>query len=72
MNGRIDIAKVPFIRWNLAVRFHVPLPSEKVKLLFSEAWVNHRKGDAVKSRIPRGKKRVFPPGRPSIVSLHKA
>ena len=57
----IDIAEVPFVCWNLAVWFHVPLPRQQVQLLLGEAWIDNCKGDAMERGIPGCKERVFPP-----------
>jgi hypothetical protein len=60
MNRRIDIGKVPFVGWDLAIRVEIPLAGENVKLLFSEFRVDHRERDTMESSIPSSKEGIFP------------
>jgi hypothetical protein len=60
MHGRVDVAKIPFICWNLPIRFHVPLSCEDVELFLCKGRVDHCKRDAMKCRVPCGEERVFP------------
>jgi hypothetical protein len=60
MNRRVYIAKIPFISRDLAVRLHVPLPCEEIKLLFSKCRIDHGERKAMKCGIPCCKKGVFP------------
>ena len=61
MNGRVDIAEIPFISGDLSVRFHVPFPGEEVELLFGESGVDHGQRDAMEGCIPCGEEGIFPP-----------
>lgn len=63
MNRGVDIAKVPFIGGNLAIRLHVPFPSEQVELLLGKRRVHDSQWNAVESSIPSCKEGVFPPNR---------
>ena len=36
----VDVSKIPLIRGDLAVRLHVPLPSEEVELLLGKRGVD--------------------------------
>jgi len=63
MNRWVDVAEIPLIRRNLAIRFHIPFPSKQIQLFLRKRRVNDSQGYTVKGSIPCSKKGVFPPGR---------
>ena len=63
MNRWVDVAEIPFVRRNLAIRFHIPFPSKQIQLFLRKRWVNDSQGYTVEGSIPSSKKRIFPPGR---------
>ena len=60
VNGRVHVAKRPFVGGQLAVRVHIPLAGEESELVFGELGVHERKRDTVKCQIPCSIPRVFP------------
>jgi hypothetical protein len=42
MHRRVDVAKCPFVRGDLAVRVHVPLAQHQDQLALREVWIDHR------------------------------
>jgi hypothetical protein len=38
---RIDVAEVPLVRWDLAIRLHVPFAREQVELLLGKGRINY-------------------------------
>ena len=60
VNGRIDVAKSPFVGGKLAVRMHVPFAKQKNKLLFREIGIDESERNAMESEIPRGIPGIFP------------
>jgi hypothetical protein len=56
----VYITKVPLVSWNLAVRFHVPLSGEHVKLFFRKSRIDKSKWDAVECGIPSSEEGVLP------------
>ncbi|MCY1563055.1 hypothetical protein D9M68_1005360 [compost metagenome] len=41
LHGRIHIAEIPFIRRQLPIGFHIPLPHDQQQLVFGKGGVNH-------------------------------
>src|SRR5882762_528341 len=60
MHWGINVTKVPFVSWYLAIGLHVPLPCEQVKLLLRKSRVDDCKWDAMERSVPCGKKRILP------------
>lgn len=56
----VDVGEVPFVRGDLAVRFHVPFAGEEVELFFGEGRVDDSEWDAVERGVPCCEKGVFP------------
>src|SRR4051812_7427339 len=52
MYRRVDIAEVPLIGGQSAIRLHVPFPRHQVQLLLCESRVHHGKRNTMKCRIP--------------------
>ena len=61
MHGRVDIAKVPFIGWDLAVGLHVPLARQEIQLLLCKQGIYDGEWDAVESGVPSREEWVLPP-----------
>src|SRR5438552_13744132 len=59
-HGRIDVAKMPLVCRDLAVRMLVPFARNEIELTFRKMRIDQRKRDAVKGEIPRGVPREFP------------
>jgi hypothetical protein len=57
----VNITKVPFIGWNLAVRLHVPFPREKQQLALGVCRIDNSKRDTVEGRVPCCEEWIFPP-----------
>src|SRR5262249_28852792 len=60
MDGRIDVAKIPLVRRNLAIGMEVEIAKHKELLLFGEIEINQRQGKGVKGEIPSCIPRIFP------------
>ena len=60
VDGRVHVAKRPFVSGQLTIRVHVPLAREQCELRLGELRVHERKRDAVERQVPRGIPRVFP------------
>src|SRR5580692_5990139 len=60
MNGRIHIAKSPFVSRQLPVRMHVPLAEKKNELVLRKIGIDQRERDTVESEIPRGIPGILP------------
>ena len=60
MNGRIDVAQMPFIGRDLTAGMHVPLAQKQDHLLFGEVCIQSCHRDHVKSQVPSGIPRVLP------------
>ncbi len=54
MDRRIHITQRPFVRRDLSVGVHVPLPQHENKLFFGKIGVNQRQSNAMKREIPGG------------------
>src|SRR5213080_2648932 len=59
-DGRIYVAKVPFIGGNLAVRVLIPFTDHSIELAFGKVRVDQSQWNAMKSQIPRGVPWKFP------------
>ena len=51
-NGRINIAKIPLVCGDLAVRMLIPLAHDEIELALREIWIDQRKRDAMKGEVP--------------------
>src|SRR5262245_27235736 len=60
MDGRINIAKIPLVRRNLAVGMEVEIAKHKELLLFGEIEIHQRQGNRVKGEIPSCIPGIFP------------
>jgi hypothetical protein len=60
VHGRVDVAEVPLVRGNLAVRVEVHLVGDQAQLLLGEVDVHPRQDHAVKREIPRGEPGILP------------
>ena len=59
-HGRIHVAKIPFVRWELAVRVHVPLAQHQNDLILGELRIDVRERRAMKAQVPRGEPGELP------------
>ena len=60
LDGRIHVAEVPLVRWNLSVRVHEPRLVNQFKLLLGEVRIHDRKCDGVEGEIPCRKPGILP------------
>ena len=60
VHRRVDVAEVPLVRGNLAVRMDVEIPQHQQQLLFGEIEIHQRQRDGVERQIPRGVPWVLP------------
>ena len=60
MHRRIDVAEVPFVGRQLAVRVHVPLAQDQQQLPLGKFRVDQREGDGMERAVPGGEPRVLP------------
>ena len=51
-NRRINIAKIPLVCGDLAVRMLVPLAHDEIELALRKIWIDQRKRDAMKGEVP--------------------
>src|SRR4029077_4859980 len=51
-HGRIDIAKMPFVCGDLAIRMLVPLAHNEIELALGKLRIDKRERDAVKGEVP--------------------
>ena len=52
MNGRIDVAEIPFVSGNLTVGVHVPFTEKQQQLVSGEQTINVRHRDHMEGEIP--------------------
>ena len=57
---RVDVAEVPLVCRDLAVRVQVPRAEQQLDLLLGEVDVDERQRRAVEREVPRGEPRVLP------------
>ena len=60
LHGRVDVAEVPLVRGQRAVRVLEPLPAQQHQLVLGERGVEVGQGDAVEGHVPRREPRVLP------------
>ena len=60
VDRRIDIAEVPLVRRDLAVRVQITIAQHQLDLVLGEVDIDQRQGAAVKRQIPGGEPRIFP------------
>lgn len=60
MDGRVDVAEVPFVRGDLAVGVQIEAAQEQLQLALGEADVDHGQGDGVEGEVPGREPRVLP------------
>lgn len=60
VNRGIDVSEVPFVRGNLTIGFHVPLPGKQIKLFLGKRGVNYCQGNAMERCIPRSEEWILP------------
>jgi hypothetical protein len=60
VHGRIDVAEVPLVGGDLAVRMHVLLFQDQEQLALREVPVDHVQGDHVEGQVPGGVPGIFP------------
>ena len=58
--GRIDVAKIPLVRRDLAIRLHVPFPSQQVELLLRECRINDSERNAMECSVQSSEEGIFP------------
>ena len=60
MHGRVEVAEVPLVGRDRAVRVLVPLAQQQVELPLGEPRIDVREGHGVEGQVPRGEPRVLP------------
>ena len=60
VDGRVDVAEVPLVGGELAVRMQVQLVEHQAQLVLGEVEVDHRQRHGVEREVPRGVPRVLP------------
>ena len=60
MHWRIDVAEVPFVGGQLAVRMQVVVAQHEIELLLGEVGIDHAKRNHVEREVPCRIPRVFP------------
>ena len=60
VHRRIDVAEVPLVGGQLAVRMQVVVAQHQIELLLGEVGIDHAQRNHVERQVPRGVPRVFP------------
>ena len=60
VHGRIDVAEVPLVGRQLAVRMQVVVAQHQVELLLGEVGIDHAQRNHVERQVPRGVPGVLP------------
>ena len=60
LDGRVDVAEIPFVGGQRPVRMLEPLPAEQEQLILGERGVDMGQRDAVEGQIPRREPGVLP------------
>src|SRR6195256_4306694 len=53
MHRRVDVTEIPLVGGNLSVGVRIEVPQHQQKLILGEIEVHQRKGDRMKSQVPR-------------------
>jgi hypothetical protein len=60
MHGRVDVAKGPFVGWQLAVGMHIALVEHQQQLVLSKITVDERHGNTMERQVPGGVPGILP------------